>query len=69
MNYPNLVQDNPDWRQVLVDIVEDTQEFDTDEPIDGADFVEWFDNVRLEIKTALRRAELQVIEEDRWHNA
>lgn len=53
------------WRQILIDLVEDTQEFDTDEPISGADFLDWFAARREEIKEALA----QDAADERWHNA
>ena len=69
MNHQNLNSPCPNWKQVVQDLIDATEDFDDDDmPIDGADFVEWFGHKRREIKAALQRDE-SVQRDERWHNA
>ena len=40
--------------ELLQKALDDWPEFDTDEPVDGADLVEWFGKFREECKEALK---------------
>ena len=53
------------WKAILQSLVDDTQEFDTDEYINAPDFLDWFAVRREEIKEALAQDEA----DERWHNA